>query len=177
MSLFFFNIYIILTTHWVKWSWMKRNAFMYLNSKWISCRRWLLYEITFMHVLMLDEDKNLVSSIGVGFSLCLASKLLLPFSMPRAAEYPVQNPRVHRALGLSVLAAGHRVVASCDSLLPRRAHSVLQRPSMLDPTKPIDEPGRLEMDSKSLSAEPPRVPGGAPSFAVPTLIHCLAPLF
>ena len=48
---------------------------------------------------------------------------------------------------MPALAAGHRVVASRDHLLPLGAHSGL------DSTKLIDEPGRLEMDSKSLPAE------------------------
>ena len=73
------------------------------------------------------------------------------------------------------LAARHRVVASRDYLLHRWAHGYLQRPSRPDANELINEPGRLEIDSKSLPAESSRVPGGAPSFAAPTLIHCLAP--
>ena len=49
-------------------------------------------------------------------------------------------PPVHRTLGLTALAARHRVVASCDHLLPRRAHSSFKRPSRADPTKLINEP-------------------------------------
>ena len=95
-----------------------------------------------------------LSSIEVGFSLCLSSKLLLPFSMPRAAENHPLSKGISAALRgihdvgqttghststssswLASAYGGASIVASCDHLLPRRAHSVLQGPSRLDPTK------------------------------------------
>ena len=86
-------------------------------------------------------------------------------------------PPVHRTFGLPALTARHRVVASRDHLLPRRARSSFKRPSRADLTKLINEPGFFEVFAKSFPAETSRVSGGAPSFAAPTLIHRLTPLF
>ena len=72
-----------------------------------------------LHQLSLSSNEG-------GYSLCLASKLLLPFSRPHAA--------------------GH-------------------------PRKPGEFPPRCEARTH---AESSCVPGGAPSFTVSTLIHCLA---
>ena len=123
------------------------------------------------------------SSIEVGFYLCLASKLLLPLSMPREEDLwpgeflPRCEASVQQTPDLPTLVTRHRAVARCNYLLPRAAHSGFQRSSRADPTMLIQEPGFFEVFSKSFPAKSSCVPGGDPSFAANTLIHCLAPLF
>ena len=45
-----------------------------------------------------------------------------------------------------------------------------------DPTKLINQPDFFEVFSESFPAKSSYVPGGSPSFATHSLIHCLAPL-
>ena len=104
-----------------------------------------------------------------------ALKLAFLYVSPHSCCCPF--PPVHRTLGLPALAARHRVVASRDHLLPRQVYSSFKRLSRAHLTKLINEPGFFEVFSKSFPAESSRVPREAPSFAAPTLIHCLAPLF
>ena len=127
-------------------------------------------------------SRSSLSSTKVNFSLCLASELILLFSILRAAEdHPpaagkspprcmafsthdrqLVVPPVHRVSCTPVPVARHGVVTCCDHFPPRRLHSVLQRPSRSCATKLIYEPGLFKMFAKLVLAESFCVPGGSP---------------
>ena len=76
-------------------------------------------------------------------------------------------PPVHRVLCTPVPLPRHRVVTCCDHFPSRRPHCVSHRPRLLRPTKPVYEPGFLEMFSELIFAKSSCLRERVPSFFQP----------
>ena len=93
------------------------------------------------------------------------------FSQCACPEQDFSGWGVHGVLDTPVPLTRHRVVTCCDHFLPHRSHCVFQRHSRLHPTKPINEPGFLEVFSELVFAESSCVPIGDPSFVAPSCVR------
>ena len=82
---------------------------------------------------------------------------------------------VHGVLGTPVPPKRYRVVTCCDHFPPRRKNCFFQKPIRLYTTKPINEPGFLEIFLELIFAESCCVPRKAPSFATTSCVYWMTP--